>query len=374
MFYNNLCGESVSALGLGCMRFPTLEDKSVDMEKTKALVDTAIKEGVNYFDTAWVYHGGTSESVMGEILSEYPRDSYFLTTKFPGFGKENFEKVPEIFEEQLRRCRTDHFDFYLFHSVTEENIDGYLDPKYGVGKYLIEQKRLGRIRHLGFSTHGTLETMKRFLDAFRGELEFCQLQVNWLDWIYQDAKAKIELVRSYGLPVIVMEPVRGGRLCKLEEKHEARLKAVCPERSLPEWAFRFIHGIPEVSLTLSGMSDLTQLLENVATFSKRRPLPDGELETLLDVSRNMSREKTVPCTGCRYCTDGCPAGLDIPWLIELYNEARVLGRYSNAQTALEGEPESEHPSNCIGCHACESVCPQGIKISEIMVKLVEKLR
>ncbi|MBR2466370.1 MAG: aldo/keto reductase [Clostridia bacterium] len=374
MIYNDFKGKKISALGLGCMRFPTVgENKEVDTAAVREMIAYAIKNGVNYYDTAWVYHGGKSESVIGEILSEYPRESFYIADKFPGFNKENFEKVSEIFEEQLKRCRTDYFDFYLFHSVTEENIDGYLDPQYGVYNYLIEQKKRGRIRHLGFSTHGTLATMKRFLDAYAEELEFCQLQINWLDWIFQDAKAKVELVKSYGLPVFVMEPVRGGKLLTLDEKHESALRAKAPDRTLPEWAFRFVQGIPEVAITLSGMSNMTQLSENISTFEERRPLAEDELALLMKIAREMSGAKTVQCTACRYCTEECPQGLDIPWLIDIYNEISVLGRTANAKNAIADEPESQHPKSCLGCRACESVCPQSIKISEVLSHLVRRL-
>lgn len=374
MIYNDFKGKKISALGLGCMRLPTKgKNDEIDTELTAHMLDFAMSSGINYYDTAWVYHGGTSESVMGELFAKYPRESFYLATKFPGFDKEKMSKVREIFEEQLRRCKVDYFDFYLFHSVTEENIDGYLDPTYGIADYLNAKKKEGKIRHLGFSTHGTLATMKRFLDAYADILEFCQLQINWLDWIYQDARAKVELVKSYGLPVFVMEPVRGGKLCRLDKAYTDRLEAVCHGRSLPEWAFRFIQGIPEVTMTLSGMSDMAQLKQNTEIYSERKPLSDGELAALMEISREMSAVKTVPCTSCRYCTEQCPVGLDIPWLIDLYNESNVLGRISGAEQALAGEPKNQQPSACIACRSCEGVCPQGIKISSVMSDFKEKL-
>ncbi len=373
MIYNDFKGEKISALGLGCMRFPVNEDGTVDVAAVRDMIKLSMKSGINYYDTAWVYHGGESENIIGELLSEYPRESYYIATKFPGFSEKSFLNVEGIFKEQLKKCKLDYFDFYLFHSVTEENIDGYLDPKYGVYDYLVKQKREGRIRHLGFSTHGTLETMKRFLDAYSSELEFCQLQINWFDWIFQDAKAKVELVKSYGLPVFVMEPVMGGRLCRLDEKHESALRELAPQRSLPEWAFRFVQGIPEVVLTLSGMSNLTQLEENIRTFSEEAPLTDEELSGLMKISSEMSCAKTVQCTSCRYCTENCPSALDIPWLIELYNESVVLGRTSNAKAAFARNEEKPRPDACIACGACETLCPQGIKISEIMSKFKARL-
>ena len=199
MIYSDFKGIKLSALGLGCMRLPCVEGNSaqIDMEAAEKMVAYSFEKGINYFDTAWGYHSGMSEPVMGEILSKYPRDSYYLATKFPGYDVSNMDKVEEIFEKQLARLKTDYFDFYLFHNVCEKNIDGYLDEKFGIYKYLTEQKKRGRIRYLGFSTHGSIHTMKRFLEAYGKDMEFCQLQVNWLDWDFQNARAKIELVRSY---------------------------------------------------------------------------------------------------------------------------------------------------------------------------------
>lgn len=374
MIYSNFKGEKISSLGLGCMRFPKLEgSEEIDVQKVEELVDFAIKNGINYFDTAWGYHGGRSEPLMGEILSKYPRDSFYLTSKFPGYDLSNMGKVEEIFEAQLKRCSVDYFDFYLFHSVTEENIEEYLDPKYNIYNYLVEQKKCGRIKHLGFSTHGSLGTIKRFLDAYGAELEFCQLQINWLDWKYQSAKEKTELVKSYGLSVFVMEPVRGGRLCKLADSQNARLKALAPTRTLPEWAFRFIQGLEGITVTLSGMSDMAQLTENIKTFSEFRPLKAEESKELALIADEIIASKNLPCTSCRYCTEKCPSGLDIPKLVELFNETSSTGITVTAEKTINGDPKIGHPESCIACGACEQVCPQGIKISNMMQKFVKRL-
>ena len=370
MIYNEFKGLKLSALGMGCMRFPCIEgdNKQVDIEQTRRLVAYAIEHGVNYFDTAWVYHAGTSESVIGEILSEYPRRSFYLATKFPGFDMSYMDKKEEIFETQLKRCKTDYFDFYLFHNVSEKNIDAFTDESIGLFNYLMEQKRTGRIKHLGFSTHGSLKTIKRFLDAYGDALEFCQLQVNWLDWKLQRAKEKIELVASYGLPVWVMEPVRGGRIATLKEEHAARLYALRPEATVPEWAFRFIQGIPEVKVTLSGMSSFEQLSENIKTFEQPKPLNPSELSVLSGIADEMIAAADIPCTACRYCTEDCPRGLDIPELIKRYNEGAFE---SSALSDIDGD---KLPTACIGCKRCENLCPQGIKISTVMKNFSEKLK
>ena len=375
MIYNDFKGIKLSALGMGCMRFPCVDgdNNKVNIDTTRKMVAYAIEQGINYFDTAWIYHGGQSERVIGEILSEYPRDSFYLADKFPGYDLSMMGKVREVFETQLERCKVDYFDFYLFHNVCEKNIDGYLDPKYGIFDYLIEQKKNGRIKHLGFSTHGSLNTIKRFLDAYGGDIEFCQIQINWLDWHFQNAKAKVELVASYGIPVWVMEPVRGGRIAKLEPEYEAKLKALRPDATVPEWAFRFLQSIPEITVTLSGMSNFEQLRENIATYDKFDKLTDAEMAALFEIADAMISKTALPCTACRYCTDHCPQGLDIPRLIELYNEHVYSNGGFLSELGLEAIDVSKHPSACIGCRACEQVCPQGIKISEMMRDFADRL-
>ena len=375
MIYNDFKGIKLSALGMGCMRFPCVDgdNNKVDIDTTRKMVAYAIEQGINYFDTAWIYHGGQSERVIGEILSEYPRDSFYLADKFPGYDLSMMGKVREVFETQLERCKVDYFDFYLFHNVCEKNIDGYLDPKYGIFDYLTEQKKKGRIRHLGFSTHGSLNTIKRFLDAYGTDIEFCQIQINWLDWHFQNAKAKVELVASYGIPVWVMEPVRGGRIAKLEPEYEAKLKALRPDATIPEWAFRFLQSIPEITVTLSGMSNFEQLRENIATYEKFDKLTDAEMAALFEIADAMISKTALPCTACRYCTDHCPQGLDIPRLIELYNEHVYSNGGFLSELGLEAIDVSKHPSACIGCRACEQVCPQGIKISEMMRDFADRL-
>ncbi|MBR2907610.1 MAG: aldo/keto reductase [Clostridia bacterium] len=371
MIYSNVGGCSVSLLGMGTMRLPTDSTGEIDKAATREMIAYAMKSGINYFDTAWGYHGGKSESVMGELLSEYPRDSYCLVSKFPGYDPANLERHAEVFEEQLRKCRTDYFDFYLFHTVSETNIDNYLDPKYGLFDYLCEQKRNGRIRHLGFSVHASLETMERFLDAYGDELEFGQVQLNYLDWNFQDAKSKVKVLRERGLPVIVMEPVRGGALCSLSDRHIERLRALDPTRTPAEWAFRFVQSIDGVAVVLSGMSNFEQLRENVETFGTRTPLTEEEFNTLLEIGREMTAVGTLPCTSCRYCVEYCPQGLNIPWIIGLYNDKIYEKETLSMPRVLLATPADKRPSACLSCRACEEVCPQGIRISEMMKRFAE---
>ena len=368
MIYNNFQGSKLSGLGLGMMRLPVVDgnDAQVDEEKAAAVIDLAYRSGVNYFDTAWGYHNGSSEQVAGKYLSRYPRESYYLATKFPGYDNSNMGKVKEIFERQLEKCRTDYFDFYLFHNVYEGNIDDYLDPKFGILDYLLEQKRAGRIRHLGFSAHGSLAVIRRFLEAYGSHMEFCQLQLNYMDWHFQQAAEKAALVREAGLPIWVMEPLRGGKLAALPEDMAARLKALRPAETAPGWAFRFLQSVPGVTMVLSGMSSLEQLEANLKTWETSQPLTGAEQETLVALADEMVSKVGLPCTACHYCTSHCPQGLPIPELIALYNEHKLTGGGFIAPMAVAKMPPEQRPANCVGCGSCEQVCPQQIEISKMM--------
>lgn len=376
MIYRQFQDMQLSALGMGAMRLPVIEgdDSRIDESAALKMVDYAMSSGVNYYDTAWGYHSGNSELVMGKALARYPRDKFYLATKFPGYDLSNFGKAEEIFEKQLEKCQVDYFDFYLFHNVCEMNIDQYLDPQYGTDAYLRQQKANGRIRHLGFSAHGSVSVMRRFLEAYGDHMEFCQIQLNYLDWTFQDAKAKVELLKEYHIPVWVMEPVRGGRLAKLGESHTARLTALRPDEKIPAWAFRFLQSVPEVTMILSGMSNMEQLEENIRTFETDKPLTENEMAELMNVADEMLGRKTLPCTACHYCTSHCPQGLDIPELIKLYNEHNFSDGGFIAPMALMAYPDEKKPSACVGCRSCEAVCPQQIKISEAMADFSEKLK
>ncbi len=375
MIYNEFQNLKLSALGMGTMRLPVIDgnDAQIDEEAAGKMVAYAMEQGVNYYDTAWGYHGGNSELVMGKLLSQYPRESYFLASKFPGYDLANMDQVEPIFEKQLEKCRTAYFDFYLFHNVCEMNIDAYLEEKYGILSYLTEQKKNGRIRHLGFSVHGSYDVMKRFLDAYGKHMEFCQVQLNWLDWSFQDAKAKMELLKEWNIPVWVMEPLRGGKLASLPEEAENKLRALRPDETIPAWAFRFLQTFPEVKVVLSGMSDFTQLRDNIRTFETECPLNREETETLFAIADEMTRKIILPCTGCRYCVSHCPQELDIPGLLELYNEHCFTGGGFLAPMALMAVPKEKHPDACLACGSCEAVCPQQIKISEAMADFARKL-
>ena len=371
MMTNNFNGKRLSRLGFGTMRLPTLADGSIDEAQVAEMTAYALEHGVNYFDTAYPYHGGESERVIGRVLRKYPRDSYCLATKYPGHQIISTGYNPaEIFEEQLKKCGVEYFDFYLLHNVYEKSMEVYLDPQWGIVDYFKEQKRLGRIKHLGFSCHAETKGLKEFLDERGDDMEFCQIQLNWLDWTLQDAKGKYDLLTKRGIPVWVMEPVRGGRLASLSDAEEAKLKALRPDDSIASWGFRFLQGLPNVKMVLSGMSNMAQMTDNVNTFSEDKPLTVEETALLLDIAEGM--KDSIPCTACRYCCDGCPAGLDIPGLISTYNEIRFSPAV-NVAMRIEFMPEDKKPTACIGCGQCTQMCPQNIDVPGALKDFAEKL-
>ena len=243
-----------------------------------------------------------------------------------------------------------------------------MDPQWGILDYFKEQKRLGRIRHLGFSCHGSPALLRTFLDYAGDDMEFCQIQLNYLDWTLQDAKGKYKLLSDRNIPIWVMEPVRGGKLASLAPEQEAPLKALRPEETVPAWCFRFLQRLPDLRLILSGMSNMAQVQDNIRTFSERKPLSDAETDVLLSIAETM--KNGVPCTGCRYCCDGCPAGLDIPTLLETYNELKVSPS-ANISIRIEFAPEEKRPSACIDCGQCVQMCPQNIDIPKAFREMTE---
>lgn len=378
MIYKPFQGMHLSRLGLGNMRLPTVGDTGpIDEAKARGIIEYAYEHGVNYFGTAYRYHGGESELFVGKVLNQFPRESWHLATKMPGHmmrfenGKYEFFGLlagraglspAQIFEEQLQKCGVDFFDFYLLHNLCETAYDFYTDEDLGVVEFLVAQKKAGRIRHLGFSAHARAETIENFLN-WKDCFEFVQIQLNYLDWMLQDAGRKYEVVTRHGIPVIVMEPCRGGRLASLNDKANAMLKAARPDASIASWAFRFLQSLPNVQLVLSGMSTLEQLKDNLETFSKEEATNNTEKELLQQAVADMV--DMVPCTACRYCCDDCPQGLNIPKLISMYNESRFENPFTLAYT-MGAMAESELASACIGCGACAQLCPQGIDIPDVM--------
>jgi len=385
MIYKPFHDLNISHLGMGNMRLPTVGERGpIDEEKARKVIEYAYEHGVDYFDTAYGYHGGESERFVGKVLNQYPRESWHLATKVPGHmmrfstGRLEFSgymtghtvaSPAALFEEQLEKCGVGYFDFYLLHNLCETSYDFYTDEDLGVVEYLLVQKKAGRIHHLGFSAHGRAETIDKFL-SWKDCFEFVQIQLNYLDWTLQDAKRKYEVITDHGIPVIVMEPCRGGRLASLNEKADAMLKKARPNDSIASWAFRFLQSLPNAQVVLSGMTTMEQVVENVKLFSDPDPTTEEEKELLQQAIATMV--SLVPCTGCRYCCDACPQGLDIPKLISMYNDASFENPFTLNFT-LGAMTEEELPSACLACGACGELCPQDIDIPDIMEKFAETL-
>lgn len=359
-------GKQVSLLGLGCMRFPRLEGRGeeIDYDKAEKIIDHAYKNGVNYFDTAYVYNGGDSERVTGRALSKYPRESYMLASKMPGYKCSCEQDVYDTFQESLSRCGVEYFDFYLLHDVNEGSIGKY-DNDYML-KAMDKLRGEGKIRHLGFSSHGKPEFIESF--AKKRDWDFAQIQLNYLDWTFQDAKRQYEILAGLGIPVIVMEPVRGGRLASLSPEHDAKLKAARPDRSIASWAINWVIEKPAVLTVLSGMNEVSQVEDNLKTVSKPEPISAGEQELLDAAVTDLLSKTQLPCTGCRYCVEDCPQSIGIPEVIEIYNRFKLSNNPFHLNP-LRAIPEGERPSDCVACRACEGRCPQGIEISAVMEEL-----
>ena len=366
---------SLSSLGFGAMRLPLLADgNTIDQQALDRMVDTAMAAGVNYYDTAQPYHGGMSEVALGKSLARYPRSSWYLADKFPGH-----QNVPgvrelqpeEVFEAQLKRCGVDYFDFYLLHNVNENSMRYYCNPDKHYLEYFLKQKENGRIKHFGFSCHGAPDSLKQFLDQYGKYMEFCQIQLNYLDWKLQDAERKCEILREAGLPVWVMEPVRGGKLASLGEEAEAEMRTLRPEESTAAWAFRWLQTIPQPTVVLSGMSNQAQMEDNIRTFSSEAPHNSEELALLGKIAKSMMG--SIPCTACRYCCAGCPIGIDIPNLLNMSNETE-LGRVSiNIMMRYSAIEEGKRAEDCIACGQCREICPQRIDVPAELEKLAKKI-
>lgn len=371
MTYNDALIDKISMLGMGFMRLPYKDHFSnILVDESIKLVDTAIENGINYFDTAWEYAGGKSEIILGEALKKYKRDSIYIATKFPGYDLGNFGNVEKIFESQLEKLQTDYIDYYLLHNVCEYNIDYYLnDEKYKTIEYLLKQKNQGRIRHLGFSSHARPETLELFLNKYSNKMEFAQIQLNFLDWEFQNAKKKVEILNNNNIPIWVMEPLRGGSLCKFDNDIEEYLKQVAPNQSITSLGFRFLQGIKGINLVLSGMSTAEQILENSKYFSSFDPLSREEKEALSNVANKLMSKSTIGCTKCKYCVEKCKKNLNIPRFIEMYNEHTYSNGGFIVPMELDSMSKNELPNNCLNCKSCEKVCPQGIEITKILKEI-----
>ena len=374
MIYRELCGEKVSLLGMGNMRLPIVDGNAghIDYDAAKAIIDYLYENGVNYFDTAYGYHNGASEKFLRKALADKPRDSFFLATKMPGHEVWDTIDPAAIFQEQLDNCGVEYFDFYLLHNVYGNSFVRYTDEKLGILDQVLKEKEAGRIRHLGFSCHGDPKLLAQFLDCMGDATEFVQLQVNYMDWTLQEAAEKYRILTERKLPLIVMEPLRGGQLAGTEG---AIADALAEAGLVPaagatpaQVAFRWLEGLDQVRLILSGMNTLEDARENVATFAQEAPLEGGDRERLEGIAKELGNMQ--PCTRCRYCCRACPQELDIPYLIKLRDDC-AFGASLTISMAVDSLAEGKRPGDCLKCGACERVCPQNIGIPRILADLAE---
>ena len=360
-------------IGFGLMRLPE-KDGAIDIEQVSQMADAYMEAGFNYFDTAYVYHGGNSEKVVKEaIVKRFPRESFTIATKLPAWFLHSPEDRDKVFEEQLDRCGVDYFDYYLLHSLEDgNNYDTY--EKYDCFNWGIKKREEGKIRHFGFSFHGTPELLVQVLDK-HPEIEFVQIQLNYADWDNKIVHSGelYEILRDRNIPMIIMEPAKGGKLANLDDECAEILKAIRPDKSIASWAFRYVGSLPGIATILSGMSTPEQMEDNINTFKDFEPLSEEELAAIDKVKEIMNRVELAGCTSCKYCVEGCPMGISIPDVISAVNTRRKFPGDMRPQFFYNGLVDRySHASDCIACGQCEGVCPQHLPIIDLMKEAVEK--
>ncbi len=362
-------GVETSLLGFGCMRFPTLDNGKIDEVKAIEMLDRAIKSGVNYIDTAYPYHNGESETFLGKALQEYSRDSYYLATKLPTWLVHKKEDVERLFEEQLNKLKTDYVDFYLLHAIGKERWNKMVE--LGVVECCEKLKAEGRIKYLGFSFHDDYEAFEEIINA--REWDFCQIQLNYMDTEEQAGIKGYQLAAEKKVPLIIMEPIKGGSLAKFATDIEQKYKALDPESSVASYALRWVGSLKGVKVILSGMSTMEQVEDNLKTFQDFRPLSVEEENTVKEVVTLLNSRVQNGCTGCRYCMP-CPAGVDIPGNFRAWNTYHMYQNYNVVKWEWEmGLGEKHQAKNCIKCGKCEAECPQKLNIRKDLDKVQEDL-
>lgn len=366
-------------LGMGLMRLPILEEdnfQSIDYEQVNEMVDLYMESGFNHFDTAYIYHDGVGETAFKKsVVERYPRESYKIATKLPLFVITEESQLEPIFEDQLKKCGVDYFDYYMLH-----NVSGFTETAWKnveLYSFIQKKKEEGFIRHIGLSTHGNAEFLEGLL-VDHPELEFVLLQINYLDWEDEGIESRkcLEVARKYNKPVMIMEPYKGGFLADVPEEAEKIMKEYDPDRSVVSWAMRFVANLDDVCVVLTGASTLEQLENNIDEFKNADPLNDEELKILEEVSQIINSNITVDCTKCRYCIDACAEEINIPKFFDLYNKHKLLGRddwsqHGNAYLNYSRLPDVSIASDCIECGLCIEECPQEIDIPEVLKDVVE---
>lgn len=360
-------GKEISRLGYGGMRFPKNGDE-VDMDAAVQLLRKAYEMGINYFDTAMVYHKGESEKIFGKAFEPYPRDSYLIADKMSIWLCSDEEDMKARFYNQLKTLKTDYIDFYLVHSLNRNHYKKVKDLH--CVEFLQQMKQEGKIKHLGFSFHDTYQVFTQILNDYTWD--FVQIQLNYLDWHNQGAEQLYRELERRNLPVMVMEPVRGGYLATIDSERAKPFLELEPQRSIASWAIRWVESLPQVAVVLSGMSDLQQLEDNVATMTNFEPMNKQELAAIDRVVEEIRKVNEIPCTGCRYCMD-CPMGVDIPEIFSIYSQYKIFGKekafVQDYEEVVEHGNGAEH---CVRCMACTTKCPQMIAIPD-KLEMIAKL-
>lgn len=361
-------GIETSLLGFGCMRFPLKEDGSIDEALSEEMLDLAMASGVNYYDTAYPYHNGDSEPFLGRVLDKYDRSSYYLATKLPVWKLEKPEDTRRIFEEQLERLHKDYVDFYLLHALNKDRFEKLLE--LGVLDVCEKLKAEGRIKYLGFSFHDNYEAFERII-TYR-DWDFCQIQYNYMDTDEQAGDRGYELAKRLGVPMVIMEPVKGGSLASLPDEIAVNFKEYRPKQSIASWALRWVGTHDNVKVILSGMSSMEQVRDNLATFKNFVPLSSDEQALVADTASSLKSRIKNGCTGCRYCMP-CPAGVNIPGNFSIWNHYSIYGNKEHLKVSWNNLADNEKAHNCVKCGKCEKVCPQKITIRDHLALLQKEL-
>ncbi len=363
-------------LGFGLMRLPMLDENTIDIEQVKKMADKFIAAGGTYFDTAYPYHQGKSETAFREaVVKRYPRESFTVTDKLPMFSIKKAEEMQPIFDEQLARCGVEYFDYYWLHALGKATYE--LSEQIGAFDFIAQKKAEGKVKHIGFSFHDSAEVLDQILTN-HPEMEFVQLQINYLDLDDPGVQAKkcYETAVRHGKPVIVMEPVKGGALANVPEEVEDMMKAAEPDMSPASWAVRFAATYENVMMVLSGMSNMSQMEDNLSYMKDFKPLSDKENEMILKCADIIKNSIAIKCTACRYCTDGCPKTIAIPDYFKIYNDLKRYGRSQKEKAIVDYKSFSaEHgkASDCIKCGKCEKHCPQHLPIREMLSAAAKEL-
>lgn len=362
-------GIETSLLGFGCMRFPTQEDGKIDEVQAEKMLDEAMAKGVTYYDTAFPYHNGDSEPFVGRVLNKYDRSSYVLATKLPVWMVETREEAEKIFEDQLKRLDKEYVDFYLLHALDKERFEKV--KKLGLIEMCEKFREEGKIRYIGFSFHDDYEVFEEIINYYNWD--FCQIQYNYMDTEIQAGDKGYRLAEAKGIPMVIMEPVRGGLLAGFSDDIENMFRQVRPDQSVASWALRWVASHPNVKVVLSGMSTPQQVEDNLKTFGDFEPLSEKEEETVKRVVDTLNGRVQNGCTGCRYCMP-CPSGVDIPGNFRIWNDYHIYQKYSFVKNRWEKDlGEDAKPSNCVECGACEEQCPQKISIREHLKRVQAEL-